>query len=191
MLAHIRIDICRGEKVMTRHLLVGATLAAALASSAAQASAEEFSAKLVGFNEVPAAILTDATGTLSLKLDRNGQKLTYRLTFSGLSAPVTQSHIHFGKIHVAGSVILFLCGTTTSPGPAGTPICPQSGSVTRTITAADLLAIPAQGVPAGNFDALTDLLVSNTGYANVHSTNFPSGEIRGEIRPGDRDDDDR
>ena len=42
-----------------------------------------------------------------------------------------------------------------------------------------------QGMTAGVFDALTDALNSNTAYANVHTTNFPAGEIRGQIRKDD------
>jgi hypothetical protein len=162
--------------------------AGVVALLAGVAHAEEFSARLIGFNETPAAILTDASGTLRLDLDQNAQTATYTLTFSGLSAPVTQSHIHFGKIHVGGGVIVFLCGTTTNPGPAGTPTCPQSGSVSGTIKAANIIGPSAQGVAAGDFDGLVDALTSNTAYANVHSTNFPGGEIRGQVRRVDRED---
>ena len=40
---------------------------------------------------------------------------------------------------------------------------------------------------AGNFDALTDALTSNTAYANVHTKNFPAGEIRGQVRKSEKD----
>jgi hypothetical protein len=33
-----------------------------------------------------------------------------------------------------------------------------------------------------HFDAVTDALLSNSAYANVHTANFPAGEIRGQIR---------
>jgi CHRD domain len=59
------------------------------------------------------------------------------------------------------------------------------------ITGGNVLAIAAQGMPASDFDALVDLLVSNTAYANVHTTNFPAGEIRGQIRKPDKDDEHR
>ena len=40
---------------------------------------------------------------------------------------------------------------------------------------------------AGDFDALEDALTTNTAYANVHTSNFPAGEIRGQIHSGNDD----
>ena len=57
-----------------------------------------------------------------------------------------------------------------------------------TLTAANVIAIPGQGVPAGNFDALVAALESDTAYANIHSTSFPAGEIRGQVRRAERED---
>jgi hypothetical protein len=44
----------------------------------------------------------------------------------------------------------------------------------------------AQGVTAGDFDALLRAIETGEAYANVHTANFPAGEIRGQIRPVDR-----
>ncbi len=153
--------------------------------------ATELSATLVGFEETPSIFSAQGKGTLDLDLNRNARTLSYKLTFSGLRAAVTQSHIHFGKRDVAGGVIVFLCGTATNPGPAGTPTCPQSGTVSGTITAANVIGPVPQGISAGDFDGLVAALGSNSAYANVHSMMFPAGEIRGQIRRGERDDDDR
>jgi hypothetical protein len=180
---------------MKRHVVAAAALAAAsLAVSAAQAKAEEFSATFSGFQETgglgageTGAILTNGTAKLTLNVNKQAQTATFTLTFSGLSSPITQSHIHFGRVHTPGNVIVFFC-TNLNNGPAGTQMCPQnatSGTVTGTITAADVIAVPSQGVPADNFDALTDALESNTAYGNIHTPNFPAGEIRGQILGGD------
>jgi hypothetical protein len=69
-------------------------------------------------------------------------------------------------------------------GPAGTPACPgtTSGTVTGMATAASVVAVATQNVPAGNFAAVINALVTNTAYANVHTHNFPGGEIRGQIQ---------
>jgi hypothetical protein len=149
---------------------------------------QQFAAQLSGFNELgeinneTGAILTAGTGKLELDVDKQSQTATYKLTYSGLSSSVTQAHIHFGKSHNAGGIVVYLC-TNLSNGPAGTQACPTSGgTVTGTLTAASVVAIATQNVTAGDFDALTDALNSNTAYANVHTTNFPSGEIRGQVR---------
>jgi hypothetical protein len=151
------------------------------------AHAQDFSTRLSGFNEVPAAIFSPGTGTLHLTLDRQAGTLNYTLSYSGLTSPVTQAHIHFGKRHVAGGIMVFFCSNLGN-GPAGTPACPQNeGTVSGTIAADGVLGLQAQNVTPRDFNALVAALTSRTGYANVHTTNFPAGEIRGEIRRGDNE----
>lgn len=74
-----------------------------------------------------------------------------------------------------------MCQTTATPGPAGTPICPQSGTVTGTFTAANVIGPSEQGIAAGEFEELIKAMRAGVTYANVHSTKFPGGEIRGQI----------
>ena len=175
---------------MCRSALAGAILAAALTTvSATYANAQEFRATLSGFEELGAlnaqtgAIFSKTgEGTLKLNLNQKNQSLTSTLTYSGLTSNVTQAHIHFGKNHVAGGIIVFLC-TNLGNGPAGTPACPaSSGTVSGTVTAASVVAVPGQNVTAGDFDALEDALTSDTAYANIHTKKFPEGEIRGQLR---------
>jgi hypothetical protein len=161
-------------------------------SSAGFAQAQEFAARLTGFEELgglnaeTGAILSNGKGTLSLDVDKS--QITYTLTYSGLSAPATQSHIHLGKLHVPGGIMVFFC-TNLGNGPAGTPACPASGgTVTGTWTAASVVGPTAQNVTPGDFSAIISALNSNTAYANIHTTKFPAGEIRGQVRRGDRED---
>jgi hypothetical protein len=158
----------------------------------------KFTAKLDGFQELGAlnnetgAILTEGKGTLKLSLDRMAKSISFELTYSGLSSPVRQSHIHFGRVHTPGGIMVFFC-TNLGNGPAGTPNCPENGgTVTGIRSAGDVLAVTGQNVTAGDFDALTDALLSNSAYVNVHTQKFPAGEIRGQIRlEGRRRDGDR
>jgi CHRD domain-containing protein len=154
------------------------------------ANADEFHARFSGFNEVGAlnaesgAILSNGRGTLDLNLDKKAQTLAFKLTYSNLSAQVTQAHIHFGKVHVPGGVIVFFCSNLGN-GPPGTQTCPATGgTVTGTIIAANVVGPAAQNVSPGDFDALADAIASDTAYANIHTLKFPAGEIRAEVRRG-------
>jgi CHRD domain len=176
-------------------LLASAMLVTApLVLLGANASATEFSATFSGFEEVGAlnaetgAIFSPGKARLDLDLNRNARTITFKLTYSGLSAAVTQSHIHFGKRHVPGGVMVFFC-TNLNNGPAGTQACPAgTATVTGMITGASVIGPTPQHVTAGDFDALVAALDSDTAYGNIHTTNFPSGEIRGQVRRSDEDD---
>jgi hypothetical protein len=210
------LEIQKGEvNIMRRNVLALAALASAVSvvlSAHANADNENFSAVLSGFEEVGAlpslksatgtepevftfptgAIFSPGNGTLQLSLDKGQQTISYTLTYSPLSSAVLQSHIHFGKRHVPGGIMVFFC-TNLSNGPANTPNCPTpsgtppSATVTGTWSAASVLAVPGQNITTtGNFSALIAALESDTAYGNIHTTNFPSGEIRGQIRKGNQ-----
>ena len=173
--------------------------------AASYGSAEEFSAKLNGFEELGSlnaqtgAVLSKGTGTANLELDEKHDKVFYTLTYAdvGTTLPkigrVSQAHIHFGKSRDSGGIIVFFCGTTANPGPTGTPLCPglHSGTVTGMWTSSSVIGPAAQNISPGNFDGLVAALRSNTAYANIHTTpGYPAGEIRGQVRSEDEEDQD-
>jgi hypothetical protein len=136
--------------------------------------------KLVGYEENP-DISTAGTGSLEVSVNNAARTLTYTLRYSALEGDVQQAHIHFGKRAVNGGVVLFLCSNLDN-APAGTPTCPQSGTVTRTVAASEILAPEMQGLEAGNFAELVAAMRAGRTYANVHSTKWPSGEIRSQLQ---------
>jgi hypothetical protein len=143
-----------------------------------------FFATLVSFNEVPAVSSGEAKGTFRARLNRAGDTLSYSLTYSGLSAPVIMSHIHLGKSRTNGAIMVWLCQTATNADPTTlAPTCPvQEGTVTGSITAANIIKAGTQGVDVGEFEEFLRALHEDAGYANVHTTAFPGGEIRGQVR---------
>jgi hypothetical protein len=147
--------------------------------------ARDFHATFLGVNEAPVSISTDATADLRLHINGSGDTATisYTLNFQGLRAPVTQSHVHFGQPAEAGGIMFFLCGTAASPGPAGTPTCPQSGTVSRTVSAADVIGPAGQGIATGEMARVVSAIRAGAAYGNVHSTMFPGGETRGPLHP--------
>lgn len=159
-------------------LVVGALLVASLAV-AAGGKKNLKAGDLIGYEENP-DISTVATGSFKATLDDDAQTIEYELSYSGLEGTVQQAHIHFAKRAVNGGITLFLCSNLGN-GPAGTPACPQSGTVSRTVGAAEVLAPGTQGIEAGNFAELAEAMRAGSTYANVHSTKWPGGEIRAQI----------
>jgi len=144
-------------------------------------------AKLIGFQEVP-AVSTVASGDFKATIADDDQSIEYELTYSGLQGTVQQAHIHVAQRAVNGSIVIWLCGTTALPGPAGTPTCPQSGTVgPRTVTAADVVAgsMAPQQLGAGELSEVIAAIRAGVAYANVHTNLSPGGEIRGQIRTRD------
>jgi CHRD domain len=180
----------RSKRLLT--LLVSLPLLAAPAI----VSAEDIHAKLIGFQEVP-SVNTVATGEFRATIAHDEGSIDYELTFSGLQAPVTQSHIHVAQRSVNGSIVIWLCQTMLAPAPASvaalTQTCPQSGTITGTITAANVIAgsMMPQQLTEGDLADVIRAIRGRVAYANVHTTVSPGGEIRGQIHRVHRDEDRR
>jgi hypothetical protein len=140
--------------------------------------------------EEPPSVITGASGQFKATISRDESTIEYELSYEDLQGTVTQGHIHVGQRGVNGGISVWLCGTATNPGPAGTPVCPgpNSGTVTGTITAATVVGPSGQGVAAGEFEDLLRAIRSGVTYANVHSSLFPGGEVRGQISVNDDND---
>lgn len=141
--------------------------------------------------EEPPAISTGARGTFKAELDDTGTMLEYELSYTGLEGDILQAHIHLGQKGVNGGIAAFLC-TNLGNGPGGTPACPgpHEGTVTGTILAASVVGPSGQGLAAGEFEEFLRAIDKNLTYANVHSSLFTSGEIRGQISVRREDDND-
>jgi CHRD domain len=146
---------------------------------------ERIEARLKGFAEVP-AVSSAASGRFKARIDHASMSLSYELSFSGLEGDVRQAHIHFGQHGVNGGIMVWLCQTATNVSPvASTPPCPQSGTVSGTISAADVIGPAGQGIAATEFAEMVKAIGAGVAYANVHSSIFTGGEIRGQLRDDD------
>ena len=148
------------------------------------AKADQIAALLTGYEESP-SVSTTGSGEFTATVAPDGETIAYTVTYSGLQGIVTQSHIHVGQLGVNGSVVIFLCQTATNPDPTGlAPECPQQGTVTGTITAANVIAgaTASQQLVVGDLAAVIAAIRAGAAYANVHTTPSPGGEIRGQIR---------
>lgn len=136
---------------------------------------------LVGLEEVP-AVSTGAHGDFEARIDPANTQMSYVLQYENLAGNVTQSHIHFGARATNGGISIWLCGTAANPGPAGTPVCPASGTVVRTVSAADVVGPAGQGISPGEFSEILEAMRAGAAYVNVHTSASPGGEIRGQLR---------
>jgi hypothetical protein len=177
---------------MKRFTFGSLLLAGLVALVGTPAFAQNIRADLVSFQEVP-AVSSPASGKFTGKINKDSS-ISYTLNYSGLEADATQSHIHFGQTSVNGGIVVFLCQTNTSPDPTGlAPTCPtREGKVSGTITKANVAGsggATAQGIEGGaggasdsEYAELIRAIRDDVTYANVHSTKFPGGEIRGQIK---------
>ena len=121
-------------------------------------------AELSGAREVPAAI-TSAAGTATFT--RRGTNVSYTVTASGFTTPLTVGHVHIGAAGVIGSVLI--------------PFTILAQSATVAAGSIDLGAPITQGNITISGDSLRTLLESGNAYVNLHSAAYPGGEIRGQI----------
>jgi len=169
---------------------VALTVLAAPITSTAREDRDDvttYRARLTGFGEVPPK-LANGQGKFSGALSADGASISWTLSWTDLTTPAQAAHIHFGQPQNTRSVVVFFCG---GGGRDGCPDGPgHSGSVSGTWTAVDILPVPAQNVAAGDFAGFVRILRVHLGYANVHTTVFTGGEIRGQVsHERDRDDD--
>jgi CHRD domain len=133
-----------------------------------------------------------ATGDFEATIDDEAREIHFTLSYSGLEGDVRQAHIHFGQRSVNGGISLWLCETAANPRPVGSPDvpeCPQSGTVEFTLGAGHVVGPATQGIAGGEFEEIVAAIRAGRAYANVHSSKFPGGEVRGQINDNDQRDD--
>lgn len=144
--------------------LAVAALALLTGAACNESDATVFTSQLSGANEVPPRS-TAASGAAGITID--GQTINFSIEVSNISN-VTAAHIHTGSASVTGPVrVTLFAGPTTSV--TGTGIL-ASGSV------------PSSAVTGITFDQLVSEMRAGNAYVNVHTTQFPAGEIRGQTR---------
>ena len=139
-------------------------------------NSKEFKAHLNGYQEVP-SVSTTGVGEFRARLVEP-EKLHYVFRYAGLSGGNSLfAHVHFAQRSVNGGVSFFLCGGSTKPTP-----CPNvQGTVEGDVTPADVIGPTGQGITAGEFAEIVRAMRAGHSYANIHTTAWPGGEIRGQI----------
>jgi CHRD domain len=162
-------------------LFVAVLVLIAMIGTSPALAVEGLTAQLNGYEETPATLNTQATGVFLGLINDAQTEIPFTLFYTGTTGTVLFAHIHFGKPGESGGVAAFLCGG------GGKPACLPPGEVNvGVVTAADVVAIAGQNLPAGDIAPLVRAIKSGFAYVNVHTSMFPGGEVRGQIKSASR-----
>jgi hypothetical protein len=121
-----------------------------LAGPTSFAASVKYRADMKGSKEVPP---TDSSGSgkANITYDTKSKKLSWVVTYSGLSGEPTAAHFH----------------GPAAPGKSAGPVVDISGDIKK--GSAELTPDQAADLGAGKW------------YLNIHTEKFPDGEIRGQV----------
>ena len=146
---------------------------------ATQGSAQTITlrANLNGGEETPAILNTGAVGTVEVSVDATNREVAVTLKVFNLPTPASAGHIHIGPKGIGGPTVL-----NFPPSLVG-----RTGDFTMTFrlgdTAGVFIARPAIGI--NTIEDAIQAIVGGNAYVNVHTTQNPGGEIRGQLAIAD------
>jgi len=118
-----------------------------------RAGPPRFVARLLPIDEVP-ALSSPGRGSFRASIDDAARLINYELRYDGLETTVLQAHVHVA----------------------------QPGVITGQVSADQVVGPAAQGISPGEFEEVVRAIRNGVAYANVHTTQYPAGEIRGQVR---------
>jgi hypothetical protein len=141
------------EKTMSNKTMLATLALGAAVAFAGPAFADKMKATLDSKSQVPPNT-SAGKGTAEIDYDAASKKLSWKVTYSGLSGPATAAHFH-GPAEAGknAGVAVPIANPNTSP---------VEGSTTLT-------------------DAQAADLVAGKYYVNIHTAANPGGEIRGQV----------
>jgi hypothetical protein len=172
-----------------KSLLILSPIVAVALMLAANATAVpiEFVADLTGAKESPPNA-SPGTGSVTATFDLATHTLDLHVAFSGLTSSTIAAHIHaptpFAFSGTAGVA-------TQVPSFIGFPLGVTSGTFDQTFDTSDASFYNPDfitnngGTVAGAEAAFAQALDEGKAYFNIHTENFPSGEIRGFLHTPD------
>jgi hypothetical protein len=141
------------KKLVAVLFAAAAVLTVAAVASARPAQEIMAGATLTAKQEIPKQVVQNAKAKGAFTADIVGTKLTWRLTFSGLTGKALQAHIHVGAMGKAGNVLVPLCAPCKNGQKGTAKISPM----------------------------VVQEIQKHLAYVNVHTAKNPNGEIRGQL----------
>jgi hypothetical protein len=131
---------------------------------------------LTGDNERPVPNDSRAQGQAIFQINREGTEIQYKLIASNI-LNVTQAHIHCcANAEATAGIVVWLY-------PSAPPLRLIPGRSDGVLAEGVITQSSLVGGLAGQpLSTLLDRIESGLAYVNVHTSQFPPGEIRGQIR---------
>jgi len=153
-----------------------------LPAPAAHAIPIPFGGILSGANEVP-AVDTPGAGSVTVVLDPTAQTIQILASFFGLTTPVTMAHIHCCAPLGTNAGV-----ATTVPAFAGFPLGVTQGTYLSPLFSLQdpsfyNPAFVGMGTVAEAAATLTNGILNDMTYFNIHTTMNGTGEIRTQLLP--------
>jgi hypothetical protein len=160
---------------------VAAAVAVMGIGGAAVAGGFQYRTTATGAEEVPVRS-TSAEAKINIKVGPGSA--TYNLRFTEPITDVTQAHLHRGDPGTNGPIVVWLY--PSAPPLSLVPGESEGRFVRSTLDTTSLCIAPSSpycvgGV--GDWDAFVADLDAGKLYLNVHTVEFPGGEIRGQVHP--------
>lgn len=162
--------------------LIGLMVMLLLFSAVAKADQLVFTATLTGSQEVPPSG-SSGIGSALVTFDTVTNLMTVNVSFAGLGSPTIASHIHCCTPPGANAIV-----ATAVPTFPGFPLGVTTGTYLMTFdltlasTYNPAFITAHGGTVAGAQAAFIAGLTSGQTYLNIHTSQFPGGEIRGQLQ---------
>ena len=118
---------------------------------------------------------TDGTGQALFQVSKDGTELHYKVILANIEN-VTMAHIHLAPAGTNGPVVVWLY-------PAAPPAVLLPGRTDGIVAEGVIKQSDLRGLLAGQpFSKLIEEIAAGNTYVNVHTSQYPTGEIRGQIR---------
>lgn len=160
-----------------KRLLCGAAVAAAVLFSATPSSAQvvNMTATLGGAEETTATagvlgLLTGAVGTATVSVDAANEEIAVTLQLFNFATGTTAGHIHVGPRGVAGPVVI------NFPIPTG-----RTGDLPLSFRVGPAAFVARPEIGINTFQDAVQAIVGGGAYVNIHTSQYPAGEIRGQL----------
>lgn len=151
-------------------LCTGALVLVLVLSTQASAQTITLTTNLNGGEETP-ILNTGAVGTADVSVDITNREIVVTLNIFNIPTTTIAGHIHVGPKNIAGPVVINFPAAVV--GKIG------DFAMSFRLGERDFVARPTIGIHT--IDDAIQAIVNGNSYVNIHSTQFPGGEIRGQL----------